>query len=229
MFVSVIIPAAGKGQRFGSRLNKQFVELKGRPILYYTIRQFQISAIIDEIVLVVPESWLSEISSIFIEQYQFTKIKKIVVGGKERFESVANGLEKVDPRADIVVVHDGVRPFVSTELIAESVKAGRKYQALALAVPVKDTIKEVNEAVVTKTLDRKKLWAVQTPQVFQSDLLRAAYLRRSAISEIVTDDAMLVESLGHSVRIIMGDYRNIKITSPDDLMLAEFYLNELTR
>lgn len=226
MFVSAIIPAAGKGQRFGSQLNKQFVELKGRPLLYYTLRQFELSTAIDEIILVVPEAWLPEIPSVFVEQYQFSKIKKIVSGGKERFESVANGLQQIDSRADMVVVHDGVRPFISTQLIAESVDACAIYRAVALAVPVKDTIKVVEQGVVQKTLDRSVLWAVQTPQVFQANLLREAYAQLPGLSQSVTDDAMLVEALGHPVRIIAGDYRNIKITSPDDLHLAEFFISQ---
>jgi 2-C-methyl-D-erythritol 4-phosphate cytidylyltransferase len=226
VFVSAIIPAAGKGQRFGSQLNKQFVELKGRPLLYYTLRQFELSTAIDEIILVVPEAWLPEIPPVFVEQYQFSKIKKIVSGGKERFESVANGLQQIDSRADMVVVHDGVRPFISTQLIAESVDACAIYRAVALAVPVKDTIKVVEQGVVQKTLDRSVLWAVQTPQVFQANLLREAYAQLPGLSQSVTDDAMLVEALGHPVRIIAGDYRNIKITSPDDLHLAEFFISQ---
>lgn len=227
MFVSAIIPAAGKGQRFGSPINKQFVDLGGRPLLYHTIRAFQLSEIVDEIVLVVPEAWLSEISQIFIEQFQFSKISQIVAGGKERFESVARGLGQINSLAEIVLVHDGVRPFVSTEIIFDSVKACKKYGAVAVAVPVKDTIKEVSDGVVKQTLDRSGLWSIQTPQVFRVDLLRKAYSMLPELTQSITDDAMLVEALSYPVQIIMGDYRNIKITSPDDLPLAEFFLSQI--
>jgi len=224
LFVSAIIPAAGKGQRFGSRLNKQFIDLGGKPLLYYTLRQFQIADVINEIILVVPENWLPEMT-ILAEACQFSKITQIVAGGNERFQSVANGLAKIDRQSEIVVVHDGVRPFISTELIAKSVQAGIEYQAVALAVPVKDTIKVVQQGLVEKTLDRSVLWAIQTPQVFQAELLREAYARLSRPTVSITDDATLVEALGHPVKIIEGDYRNIKITSPDDYHLAEFYLS----
>lgn len=224
MFVSAIIPAAGKGQRFGSRLNKQFVELDGKPLLYYTLRQFQIAEVISEIILVVPENWLSEMTTL-VESLHLSKIRQIIAGGNERFKSVALGLSRVDRQSEIVVVHDGVRPFISTELIAASVHACIEYRAVAVAVPVKDTIKVVQQGMVEKTLDRSVLWAIQTPQVFQTELLREAYAQLPRHTGSITDDATLVEALGHRVKIIEGDYRNIKITSPDDFHLAEFYLS----
>lgn len=224
MFVTAIIPAAGKGRRFGSEINKQFLEIDGKPILYYTLHQFEISSLISEIILVVPETWLTSIPKLLIEKYQLKKISRVIIGGRERFESVFNGLKAVAPPTDIVVVHDGVRPLITVQLIEKAIQECQKYDAVALAVPIKDTVKIVQNGFIQQTLDRSLLRAIQTPQVFKFELLLKAYENRPTVSIPLTDDATLVEELGIPVKIVDGDYTNIKITSPEDLLLAEYLL-----
>jgi len=224
VFVSAIIPAAGKGLRFGGKTNKQFLKINEKPILYYSIRQFEISSLINEIILVVPEDWLSEIPQL-LQKFQFKKLSKIISGGNERFNSVLNGLHVVDPKSNMIAIHDGVRPLVSTKLIDSTIIACIQHQAVTAAVPITDTVKVVQGGVIKSTLDRSLLWAIQTPQVFHYDLLMRAFQKKGEISSKITDDAMLIEHLGHTVKVVEGDYRNIKITSPGDLDLVRFYLD----
>jgi len=219
LHVTALILAAGQGRRFGGDIQKQFILLDDKPIVYYTLKRFESSSVISNIILIVPESWLSSIPELLVEKYQFKKISKIIAGGKERYHSVVNGLDAVPPNTDIVVVHDGVRPFISTELIEKAVCECQSADAVALAVPIKDTVKIVENNYITHTLDRSLLKAIQTPQVFKYELLVKAYQDVST-NEAVTDDATLVERLGHPVKVITGDYFNIKITSPEDLIWA---------
>lgn len=224
MFVSAIIPAAGVGRRFGSKTNKQFLQLNGKPMLYYSVKAFETSPLISEIILVVPEPWISSVEHEIVQQYHFSKIKQIIPGGKERFYSVSNGLAAVSTEAEIVAVHDGVRPFVSQTLIASCIHACQSHPAIVPAVPVRDTIKSVKNGLINQTMDRSLLWAVQTPQVFQYEILRDAYQNMEVTQSPITDDAMLVERLGVSIKIVHGDYNNIKITSPEDFSWAEYFL-----
>ena len=164
------------------------------------------------------ESCLREI----IEHFKITKVKTLVVGGKERQDSVSHGLQKLEKNASIVLVHDGVRPFVTQEMIRDVVECARKGECVTVGVPLKDTVKEVDDrGMVCQTLDRSRLWAIQTPQAFPAKVLKHAYEESSRHTSVGTDDAMLVEQAGGKVRVIMGSYENIKITTPEDLILAE--------
>jgi 2-C-methyl-D-erythritol 4-phosphate cytidylyltransferase len=229
VFVSAIIPAAGVGRRFGSGTNKQFLSIAGKPILYYSIQQFQQCPLIDEIIVVVPPEWIAPVQTDIIMKYEFYKVSRVVQGGRERFNSVENGLNEANPATKIVAIHDGVRPLVSVQAIEKVVVAAQKDEAAILAVPVKDTVKIAKKGYVHRTLDRNQLWAIQTPQVFKYDLIKKAYVKKDQLKMPITDDAMLVEALGHPVKVVEGEYTNIKITSPDDFSLAEYLIMKQTQ
>jgi len=220
--VTVLIPAAGMGKRMGKAVAKQFLPLGDKPMLAHTLLAFQRTAEIDEIIPILsPEDMESCLKDI-IEQYHITKVKTLVVGGKERQDSVYNGIQKLEHDAAIVLVHDGVRPFVTHEMIREAVECAGKGQCVAVGVPIKDTIKEVNaDRIILHTFDRSRLWAIQTPQAFPAKTLKRVYEESFAHKIYGTDDATLVERAGIKVRVIMGSYDNIKITTPEDLLLAE--------
>ncbi len=215
-----IITAAGYGKRMGQP--KQFIEIGGRPILEWTLAVFENTKVIDEIILVVNAENVERAKKI-----KFSKLKQVVAGGSERQNSVYNGLKALPEDAEIVAIHDGARPFVTSEIIEKAVSEVKNHGAVVVGVPVRDTIKQVESRKlrVESTLDRDKMWAAQTPQVFKKDLILRAYLEGNNKHK-VTDDAMLVEKLGGSVKMVMGSYRNIKITSPDDLKVAEKILEE---
>ena len=220
--VTALIPAAGMGKRMGKAVAKQFLPLGDKPMLAHTLLIFQRAAEIDEIIPVLSEEDMETCLRDIIEQYHITKVKTLVVGGKERQDSVANGLQKLDKDTSIVMVHDGVRPFVTHEMIKESVDLAKKGECVVVGVPIKDTIKEVDDkGNVRHTLERSKLWAIQTPQTFPVKLLKKAYDDSRKRSICGTDDATLVERMGGKVRVIMGSYDNIKITTPEDLIVAE--------
>jgi 2-C-methyl-D-erythritol 4-phosphate cytidylyltransferase len=220
--VTVLIPAAGAGKRMGKALAKQFLALGDKPILAHTLLAFQRASEIDEIIPILSEEDLETCLREIIEAYHITKVKTLVVGGKERQDSVVNGLHKLEKDAAIVLVHDGVRPFVTPEMIKEAVDYAKRGECVAMGVPIKDTIKEVNDqGMVRHTLDRSRLWAIQTPQAFPAKALKRAYEEASKQRVYGTDDATIVERMGGSVRVLMGSYENIKITTPEDLMLAE--------
>lgn len=220
--VTVLIPAAGTGKRMGKATAKQFLTLGDKPILAHTLLAFQRASEIDEIIPILSEEDLETCLGEIIEGYHITKVKTLVVGGKERQDSVMNGLHKLAKDAAIVLVHDGVRPFVTPEMIKETVDYAKKGECVAVGVPIKDTIKEVNDrGMVRHTLERSRLWAIQTPQAFPVRALKRAYEEASEQRVYGTDDATIVEKTGGSVRVIMGSYENIKITTPEDLLLAE--------
>jgi 2-C-methyl-D-erythritol 4-phosphate cytidylyltransferase len=220
--VTVLIPAAGAGKRMGRAPAKQFLTLGDKPILAHTLLAFQRASEIDEIIPILSEEDLETCLGEIIEAYHITKVKTLVVGGKERQDSVVNGLHKLEKDAAIVLVHDGVRPFVTPEMIKEAVDYAKRGECVAMGVPIKDTIKEVNDqGMVRHTLDRSRLWAIQTPQAFPAKALKRAYEEASKQRVYGTDDATIVERMGGSVRVLMGSYENIKITTPEDLMLAE--------
>ena len=229
MFVSAIIPAAGKGRRFDSKLNKQFWQVQNRPILAHTVQQFEDAALIDEIILVVPPDWIANIESEIVNRFSFQKVRAVVAGGKERYESVWNGIQAVHPDTSIIAIHDGVRPQISPDRINAAIERCREVGAVTLAVPLKDSVKKVEQERVTASLDRSLLWAVQTPQVFDAPLIRHAHQQLHTNAEPVTDDAQLVEALGVPVYVVEGDYRNIKITTKDDLEWFEYYLQRQQR
>lgn len=227
MKISVIIAAAGKGKRMGKGYNKQYILLGDKPIVAHTIEVFESMGLIDEIILVVGEGETGLAKKDIIYKYNFKKVVKIVEGGAERGDSVYNGLKAVNINCDIVLVHDGVRPFITDGIIEKSIETARDSGACIVAVRVKDTIKAVNENMeVVHTPDRDTLWAVQTPQTFRYKLLLEAYEKLRIDDMKVTDDAMLIEKLGHTVKIIEGSYENIKITTPEDLILGEGILKK---
>lgn len=222
---AAIIVAAGKGARLGTKVPKQFLKIKGKPLLYYTIEKFQKCSAVDDIILVTPNEQLDETLQNVINNQTFSKVRKIVAGGNERYHSVYNGLRAVDKQTDIAVIHDGVRPFISISIIEQAILLCIECGAVVVAVPVKDTIKEIKNGIISHSLRRTSLWAIQTPQVFKYSLILEAYnnLEKNHGSE-VTDDAMLVESLGYPVKILKGKYSNIKVTSWDDFEWARFVL-----
>lgn len=220
--VTALIPAAGMGRRMGRTVAKQFLPLGDKPMLAHTLLAFQRASEIDEIIPILSKEDMESCLRDIIEQYHITKVKTLVVGGKERQDSVMNGLNKLEKDASIVLVHDGVRPFVTHEMIKESIDHARKGECVAVGVPLKDTIKEVDDKqMVRNTLERSRLWAIQTPQTFPLKILKRAYEESYKRNAHGTDDAMLVERAGGKVRVIMGSYENIKITTPEDLILAE--------
>lgn len=225
--VVAIIVAAGKGKRMGRDFNKQYIMLRNKPIIAHTLEKFQNSKWIDEIILVVGEDEIKFAKENIVDKYFFTKIKKIIAGGKERQDSVYNGLLAAGENCDIVLVHDGVRPFIEEEILKKSIEIARNMGAVVVAVPVKDTIKKVNKQMeVIDTLKREELWAIQTPQTFQYKLLKRAHELARSEGNVVTDDAMMVEGLGNVVQVLQGNYENIKITTPEDLIMAEIILKE---
>lgn len=222
-----LILAAGKGTRMGAAKNKPYLSLGGKPVLCHTLFAFERSPQVDEIVLIVGEDDVDCARSSIVDAFDFTKVRSIVVGGPKRQDSVWEGLRAITCTCDLVVVHDGVRPFVSQVLLEKTVRAVEATGAAVAAVPVKDTIKTVSpQGEVRTTLDRTALWAVQTPQAFRRDILIRAFERARDEGFYATDDAALVERTGVPVRIVDGSYENIKITTPEDLVLGEAILKK---
>ncbi|KPL00177.1 MAG: hypothetical protein AMJ91_05155 [candidate division Zixibacteria bacterium SM23_73_3] len=234
MKVVGIIVAGGVGKRvFGDLaaegkgdLPKQFLTLGEKPVLTHTIDKFEKCELIDEIILVVPEDYMGYCSQTIVDKHSFKKVKKIVCGGKERQDSVYLGLKACSNNTDIVAIHDGVRPLIAPEKISDLIKSCYQKKAVILAIPVKDTIKRVEGGSVITTLDREKLWLIQTPQVFQYKLILDAYEKANEDGFSGTDDSVLVERLGHEVAIIEGEYENIKITTAEDFAMAEAFLEK---
>lgn len=221
-YCGAVIVAAGSASRMGG-IDKVMAPLHGEPMVVRTVRQFQNCDAIREIVIVTREDLLIPISDLC---HGFDKVKAVVVGGKSRDESVWQGLNALSDKVKLVAVQDGARPFADWSLIDRVVRAANSYGAAAPAIPVKDTIKVVKGGVVNNTPNRSELQAVQTPQVFDFDLLRGALQKAKADGAAITDDCSAVERLGMSVRIVEGDERNIKITTPLDLKIAELLLEE---
>ncbi|MFP3392966.1 2-C-methyl-D-erythritol 4-phosphate cytidylyltransferase [Brevibacillus sp. SIMBA_040] len=224
MSTGVVIVAAGSGKRMGGQRNKLWLPLAGEPILAHTVRLFATHQDVDQIVLVVSEQDYADVREwLQKEAIQLT----VVLGGAERQDSVRNGLGALSENCTYVLVHDAARPFVTREQIREMIKQVEHDQATIMAVPVKDTIKVVGATgIVEATPARESLWAVQTPQAFRMSLLREAHEAAQRAGKVGTDDAMLVEWLGHSVTVIQGSYENIKITTPDDLWFGEEILRK---
>mgnify|MGYP002624294504 CR=1 FL=1 len=225
--VSAIVLAAGKGSRMHSDTAKQFIEINGKPLLYYSLKVFDAS-VVDEIILVTRGSDIDFVRSEIVERYGFSRVRRIVAGGKERFNSVSKGLRACDKRNKIIMIHDSARPCVTNRMILDSISGARRYKACTVAMPVKDTIKIVDaEGFGIDTPDRNTLYQIQTPQTFDRKILEEAYdrLRISGDTDI-TDDTMVVERyLDIKSRMIEGSYENIKVTTPEDVRLAEIYLN----
>lgn len=223
--VIAIIPAAGSGTRLGGQVRKQFLPLKDKPIIVHTLRQFEHCPDIDEIAIAVPESAIVEMESL-ISRYRLHKVSKVVLGGEKRQDSVANVLRKLVLKdSDLVLVHDGVRPFVETKRISGLIKACKEHEAAVLAVQPKDTVRRsAGGGFFDQTLDRNALWLIQTPQAFTAGVLVKAFGRAKKDRFYSTDEAALVERLGVKVKIVEGSYDNIKITTQEDLELGKLIL-----
>lgn len=226
-----VILAAGNGKRMGTAVKKQFLLLLGKPILFYSLKAFE-ESIVDEIVLVATKEDMPFIKKEIVDKYGFAKVKYLVEGGRERYNSVMCGINAI-VEASYIFIHDGARPMIDKDIIDRAFDAVRECKACVVGMPSKDTVKIANEnGEVASTPDRSRVWNVQTPQVFEFSLIKEAYeavlskeeeYKKNGIN--ITDDAMILETYsGHPVRLVEGSYENIKVTTPDDLVLAECFL-----
>ncbi|MET3699960.1 2-C-methyl-D-erythritol 4-phosphate cytidylyltransferase [Bacillus oleivorans] len=223
MQYAVIIPAAGSGKRMNAGKNKLFLTVQDVPVIIHTLQVFETDSLCKAIYLSINPAE-RESFELLIKQYKIKKIKAMVAGGKERQESVYQALKAVN-EADIVLVHDGARPFIRHSTIRHLVEKADESKAAIVAVPVKDTVKRVENGQITETVERSSLWAAQTPQAFHMSILKKAYELAERDSFFGTDDASLVERLGVPVAIVEGQYDNIKLTTKEDLYFAEAILN----
>lgn len=222
----VVIVAAGSGSRMKRDINKQFIKLDGKEIIAYTIEKFYKSEDIDDIVIVIKENEEKYFIENIINKYGFDNIK-LAYGGKERQDSVYNGIKKLNSNCEIVLIHDGARPFVNEYIIKNSIKEAKENNAVVVGVPVKDTIKVVDsDGNIVDTPNRSLLWSVQTPQSFKYEIITKAYEYAYSNDYYGTDDAMLVEHIGYNVKMIQGSYDNIKITTEEDLHFGIQILNK---
>lgn len=222
-FISAVIVAAGASSRMKKGISKQLIPLLGKPVLSYTVSAFLSCEIIDEIIVVCPINDIDNFKSVFDVKNSKVPIK-FIEGGMTRQESVFKGVSVTDSRSEFIVVHDGARPLIQPELIKKVIGDAIVYSAATLAVPVKDTVKLVEDNVISSTPERDKLRAIQTPQVFDKQLYLSAYNAAAENSLDFTDDCQLVEYYGKKVYVTLGDYTNIKITTPEDIAVAEVYL-----
>lgn len=228
--ITAIVLAAGSGSRMKSKTKKQFMEIKGKPVIWYSLFEFEKSRV-DEIILVTGKEDIDYCKKEIVEKYNLKKIKNVVAGGSERYESVYNGLKEVT--GNIVLIHDGARPLINNEIIERSIEGTIKSDACVVGVPVKDTIKRANkEGYIIDTPNRSELWITQTPQSFKTDLVKMAYkkmkeeLEKGNTTLNITDDAMVVEEFTtNQVRFVQGDYKNIKVTTPEDIDIAELFID----
>ena len=230
MKCTAIILAAGQGKRMKTKVQKQFLMLQGKPLLFYSLACFQKSDEIQEIVVVTGKESIDYCRSEIIEKYGFTKVKSIAEGGKERYDSVYAGLEACSADTDYVFIHDGARPFVTEDIIKRTKEVAVTYQACIAGMPSKDTVKIIDENnMVSATPERSRVWSVQTPQVFLYSLIKEAHdTARSVSMQGITDDAMVVEQYKNTpVHIVEGAYENIKITTPEDILVAEKILEKI--
>ena len=221
-YCGAVIVAAGTASRMGG-IDKVMAPLRGEPLLLHSVREFQNCDAIREIVIVTREDLLMEVMSLCAG---FSKVRGVVVGGADRPASVQAGLNNLSDKVKLVAVHDGARPLITWQVIDRTVRAAHSYGAAARAIPVKDTIKIVKGGIVSSTPDRNTLQAVQTPQVFDLQLLKGALLKAQKDKTPITDDCSAVENMGMSVKIVEGDERNLKVTTPMDLKVAELLLEE---
>lgn len=220
--VTAIVAAAGEGTRMRMDVNKQYADIGGEPVLARTLRVFEDSGQVDSIIVAVNEQDIIYCRENIIDAFGISKAGILVSGGPTRQQSVYKGLLAIDRECETAVIHDGARPFLTEEILERGIAAAREYGAACAAVPVKDTIKLAGPGdLVVETLDRSLLWAIQTPQVFKLDLILEAHKRAVEDSFEGTDDAVLVERLGHKLKLVMGGYDNIKITTREDLLIAE--------
>ena len=223
---TAVVLAAGSGSRMKSNVKKQFMDMLGKPLIYYALKQFQDSPV-DDIILVTGEDAISYCKEEIVEKYHFTKVKKIVAGGKERYNSVYNALKEAE--GEYVLIHDGARAFVDQEIIARAMAGVKEYKACVIGMPVKDTIKVVDEeGYAVDTPKRSTLWQVQTPQCFVTEEIREAYEKMMNTSQDgITDDAMVMEQYGtRRIRLLEGNYNNLKMTTPEDILVGEMLLKK---
>ena len=234
MKTTAIVLAAGQGKRMGSDVAKQFLLLDEKPVLYYSLKNFEESSV-DEIILVTGEDMREYCKEHIVEKYHFKKVKKIVAGGKERYHSVACGLFATDTDCDYVFIHDGARPFATSSIIERGMEAVQKYKACVIGMPVKDTIKISDaDGFGVSTPKRSRVWMIQTPQIFEFQLIKDAYEKLLQNEEqlikdgiAVTDDAMVAELFtNQKVKFVEGSYQNIKLTTPEDLEIAQLFLRQ---
>lgn len=232
MKTTAIVLAGGRGKRMNSAVPKQFLMIKDKPVLYYSLKAFE-DSFIDSVILVAAEDDMEYCKKEIVDKYGFHKVAKIVVGGKERYHSVLNGIKAIG-ECDYIFIHDGARPFVTQDMLTRLLETVKQSHACVAGMPVKDTIKIANEDGYIETTPKRELvWMIQTPQVFEFELIKKAYLilekdeyslLQKGIS--ITDDAMVVEMLlGEKVKLVEGSYQNIKITTPEDLAIAEGFLD----
>jgi len=219
--VAVVIPAGGVGSRFGARTPKQFLRLGTMPILAATVQHFTRHPAVRAVVVAAPEPWVTRAGRILGRVVTHTPLT-VVAGGRTRQDSVWLALQAAPEDVEIIVVHDAVRPMITRRLVDTVVRAAAAEGAAICALPLTETVKRVRAERVEATLDRSELWAVQTPQAFRADLLREAHEKARRDGVVGTDDAMLVERLGHPVRVVRGLAENVKITTPEDLRRARF-------
>ncbi len=222
--VVAIVPAAGLSKRFGPGTNKPFQNLSGKPIIVWSLEILEAVVDIAEIIPVLKNEDMEHGAKVF-EENSLSKIKKIAPGGRERQDSVYNGLKLIEDKNCIVLIHDGVRPLIEKGLIEKAIRELKGFDGVALGVPLKDTIKEAEDGIIKKTLRRDSLWAIQTPQVFPYKNILTAYEKAMKEGFYSTDDAALIERYGGKIKVTMGSYKNIKITTPEDLAIAEFLLS----
>lgn len=228
MKCTAIVLAAGQGKRMNSKIQKQFLLLKGKPILYYSLACFQNSSEIDEIILVTGKESINFCKTEIIDTYRFTKVKDVVAGGRERYDSVYKGLCACED-SDYVFIHDGARPFLTDQIISRGKEAVLKYGACVIGMPSKDTIKIADEeGMVVSTPKRNLVWNIQTPQIFSYKAIRKAHEdARLGNMDGITDDAMVMERYGTvKIKLVEGSYENIKITTPEDILVAEKFLEK---
>ena len=225
--IAALIPAAGSGVRMGGNIAKPFLQLGGRAILAHTLDVFERCATIDDVWVIVAAENVAACRQGIIERHGFRKVRDVVAGGASRQESVWCGLQRIDDAVDLVVVHDGVRPFVTEAVLQETLGCAAQHGAAVAAVPLRDTLKRVSErGEVEATVARENLWRTQTPQAFERHLLIAAHRQAQARGLRATDDASLLESMGHPVKVVLGLESNVKITTPEDLILGASLLRK---
>ena len=226
--ITAIVLAAGQGKRMHSKVQKQFLEIQDHPVLYYSLRCFQDSLLIDDIILVTGNDMISYCKNEIVGRYSFTKVSIVIAGGKERYDSVYAGLRACE-NCDYVFIHDGARPFLTDDMIIRGKEAVLAYGACVTGMPSKDTIKIADEnGMVVSTPRRSLVWNIQTPQIFSYTAIREAYEEaRQQSMEDITDDAMVMERFGNlKIKLVEGSYENIKITTPEDILVAEKILEK---
>jgi len=224
MYISVVITAGGTGRRMKSSIPKQFIGVAGKPLIVHTIEKFNNLESVNEIIVVVPEKDAGGTEQL-IKEWNLNKVTAVVHGGAERFFSVKNGISSVSGNADIILIHDGVRPLVTTDDILGVIDKTAETGAAILALPVTDTIKRVEHGKIVNTMNRSIMWRAQTPQGFRTDIIKEAYETAAGKGITATDDSQLAEAAGVCVSVVRGSGPNIKVTNPDDIPVVSFLIS----